>query len=439
MTKKIVATIITLLATLLVFAGCSKDNPTDTPTDNTTNNTSTESISFNAEELILAYCNGTWDGKFISDAEHCASIEDGILWIDCQSSGRIVDMGPYEDETFYNSVIGESQDGTWVHNDDANIVELWCKGFRKEVFPLHTECDYSTSVYPVEGGFAVHCGSSLTVVDHHGYGRTNLIFHDVIDVVETDGGIWFSTFTHQNYLITGFDDEAQELDTSYVRYPDVPGEIVHSNDIRLTQAFNLFYGEGWDGACRRLDSGEFMAVDYYGNIVVNNEIIGNVCLGDSVVDSDGPNIYLDVDRSYYLDGKQLVYFEHGPIEKKVDVPDGTPKFLRIEDLYEDDAFVSTIIAAQSGNTVYIVKDGTVKVISEDVVDASVAYDTLYYMVGDVVYSLDWLNPEATPEVYFEGAYAVSHHTDEAEGAIVPQKRANYDAYGYTNLYSPYGS
>ena len=148
-----------------------------------------------------------------------------------------------------------------------------------------------------------------------------------------------------------------------------------------------------------------------------------------------------MDRSYYLDGSQLVFFEHGPIDKKVNVPDGTAKFLRINDTYDDEGNLSSVsIAAQSGDTLYIVEnDGSVTVIAEGVVDASVAYDTLYYMVGNMVYALDWLNPEASPELYFDGAYAVSHHTDEAEGAIVPQERANYDAYGYTNLYSPYGS
>ena len=73
-----------------------------------------------------------------------------------------------------------------------------------------------------------------------------------------------------------------------------------------------------------------------------------------------------------------------------------------------------------------------------VIDAAIAYDTIYWMVGDTVYSLDWLDLNAEPEVFFKGAIGVSHYADEAEGALVPTDKANYEAYGRYDIFSPYG-
>ena len=90
------------------------------------------------------------------------------------------------------------------------------------------------------------------------------------------------------------------------------------------------------------------------------------------------------------------------------------------------------------NTLVIVKGDKLKVISENVSDVNVAYDTIYYMEGDKVYSLEWQEADAMPILFVEGAFAVSQRTDELEGAIVPSDKNNMEEYGESNLYSPYG-
>ena len=78
------------------------------------------------------------------------------------------------------------------------------------------------------------------------------------------------------------------------------------------------------------------------------------------------------------------------------------------------------------------------IVTSNVTDAWTAYDTVYWLVHDTVYKLDWWDEEAQPEVYYEGAYGVSHEADEAEGALVPLDKANMQAYGRSDIYSPYG-
>lgn len=75
-------------------------------------------------------------------------------------------------------------------------------------------------------------------------------------------------------------------------------------------------------------------------------------------------------------------------------------------------------------------------VSGGILDAWIAYNTIYWMVGDVVYSLDWWTEGAKPEVYYSGAVAVSHHCDEAEGALVPLEQANAAYYSRHDIYSP---
>ena len=430
--RQLLIIVMIIIAVLFTMTACGKNNEGE----KTGIESDVTEISFAARELALEYCNGTWDGTFFSTDEHCASIEDGVLWIDCSPTDTIPDMGPVED--YWAEVVRVTSDGTWTYDSKLGTIELWKHGLRYQKILTRAENPYYTYVYILDNCIVIHYGSSIDILDINGYEL--LSFDNIIDVYQNENEILCSTFEHDNFKITA-DGMVVALESKTVRFERVPGEIAPSNELLLSQAFNLFYGENWNGYCRRLDDGQFMAVDdYSGDIIVNNKIIGNVCLGDSVVDNYGPNIYLGVDRSYYLDGKQLVYFEHGPIEKKVDVPVGNSKFLWIFNDYDDEGnFTSSTIAAQSGDTLYIVEnDCTVRIVSEGVVDACVAYDTLYYMVEDVVYSLDWLNPESAPRVYFEGAYAVSHHTDETEGAIVPFEKSNYEGYGYSNLYSPYG-
>lgn len=91
-------------------------------------------------------------------------------------------------------------------------------------------------------------------------------------------------------------------------------------------------------------------------------------------------------------------------------------------------------------TMSIVRPGKVTKTINHVLDVWKAYDTVYWMVGDIVYSLNWWDEEVeSAEVYYEGAVGVSHCSDEAEGALVPLDKANLgEVYGRHDRYSPYG-
>lgn len=99
-------------------------------------------------------------------------------------------------------------------------------------------------------------------------------------------------------------------------------------------------------------------------------------------------------------------------------------------------------------TLIVSHDGKVDRMIHNVVDYKVAYDTLYFMDshdagknnrdGNLVWQLNWLDPEPKISVYCGNAYGVSPHTDEAEGALVSYSQANYSAYGRNDIYSPYG-
>ena len=86
----------------------------------------------------------------------------------------------------------------------------------------------------------------------------------------------------------------------------------------------------------------------------------------------------------------------------------------------------------------ITRKGKDPIIRDKVVDAWSAWGHSYWLIGDTAYCLDWENPKAQPEMYFEGANGISHCSDEAEGALVPLEKANYKAYGRDDIYSPYG-
>lgn len=90
-----------------------------------------------------------------------------------------------------------------------------------------------------------------------------------------------------------------------------------------------------------------------------------------------------------------------------------------------------------GYQMSVVRPGKSTMFINHVSDAWKAHDTIYWMVGDTVYSLNWWDEDESA-VYYEGAVGVSHCSDEAEGALVPLEEANYAAYGRKDIFSPYG-
>ena len=173
----------------------------------------------------------------------------------------------------------------------------------------------------------------------------------------------------------------------------------------------------------------FYLLDYDGSIIFNNNGIGNINT-TKYNWKDLSNSYVSKDMFILLDGESIQIFQKG-VTSTLDVPNGKSEILWVSD-------DNIIIAHVFGGPLYMVEENKVKFIATKADDARVAYDCLYYMVGDKVYSLEWENPKAEPEIFISGAYGLSPYSDEAEGAIVPEEKANYTAYGYSNIYSPYG-
>jgi len=102
--------------------------------------------------------------------------------------------------------------------------------------------------------------------------------------------------------------------------------------------------------------------------------------------------------------------------------------------------LSISLTLQEDNTYSIsIKGKGMRVESDGVQDAWTAYDTVYWLQDSNAYSYNWQTAGATPEIYFEGANAISHGSDESEGALVPLEKANYKAYGRSDIFSPYGN
>ena len=103
----------------------------------------------------------------------------------------------------------------------------------------------------------------------------------------------------------------------------------------------------------------------------------------------------------------------------------------------NDLSVRAAFAGGNEYSLFIRQGGSRNVTVEHVSDAWVAYDTVYWLVGDRAYKLEYKNLNAVTELYAENAYGISHHSDEAEGALVPQQLANASYYGRDDIISPY--
>lgn len=85
----------------------------------------------------------------------------------------------------------------------------------------------------------------------------------------------------------------------------------------------------------------------------------------------------------------------------------------------------------------IVLSGQPVFAADGVLDAWAAHDTLYWLVDHTVYRLNWWDESPEVEVYCAGAFGVSHHSDEAEGALVPMELANAEYYDRWDILSPF--
>lgn len=431
-----------VLSIIVIFslAACGKEDNTDSSLTEATSTTEatiedTEedlepeyeiNLEYEIDPLVSAYCNGKWDGEFISNGEHCASIdEDGYLWIDCWKSDTIPDMY----NTNYTDVIP-------YYSDDETL-ELWTEGICYARITLPFPRNYYTSVYTLPEVVVARYGSMIMLYNINDGSYIDGV-NNVIDFYYCQDELFYSTFDHRNYKIYG-DGSIEELETNYIRFPRENAEVINKDPILahpiLAQAYNLYYSTGWDGSTKIIGD-NFVAVDNdTGNIIVNNEIVGNVSLGtDFVASKERENLILGPEKSYWLNGTELVVYDHGVVSK-VNIPDGNGEFL----WKSEEWFVIQVYGEKSNTVLVVDPDRNIRIVTKKALDAHVAYETLYYMEDDtVVYSLVWDSADSVPEKFFEGAYAVAPFVDEARGAIVPNDYRNYSDYGYTNIYSPYG-
>lgn len=439
--KKMSALFLIILLTLTCLTACTREYE---PADSTTQPTmigdyvfsheseEEKTIDFDQFSLVDAYCNNKWDGSFIKD-EHCASIINGELWIDCLPAEMIPNMGIYED-SFWLSVVSSNDDGTWVHDRKLGTIELWKKGTRYEKIYTNFRDSFLTSVYVLDNCIICWNKTEINVFSFDGYNITNI--SKVIDCYQTDNNtVKYSTFSHENFEINGNGKETK-LDTNYVRFPRENVQLRNDMTNSLTLPFNNYWSENWESCTLYISNNNFYYINFYGYIYINNELVGNINLGvGNKVEKTGSNLLSNDNRSLYLDGEKLVIYEKGE-STNVDIPDGEGVILWSDTRY------GTILmiygTTPNNNTLLIVRNEEVDIISDKVSDAFVPYNTIYYMEDDNVYSLEWQNPEAESELFFEGAYAVSHRSDELEGAIVPDDKNNMKEYGEYNLYSPYG-
>lgn len=432
--KKFLAILLIVVFTMTCLTACSYSSENETSSSSTISESPTEqpiSNSFEAKELVGQYCNGSWDGSFISNNEHCASIIDGELWIDCKIVESIPDMGPYED-CFWAEVVGSNELGTWIYDKQLGTIELWKKGVRYQKIVTGFEKKFVTKIYFLDNCIVARNSSNISIYALDGYNITNI--RDVIDCYQTDGEVLYSNFEHKNFSIDGL-GTVEEIESNYVRFPRKNVQLKEDMSNLVTFPFNQYWEGNWKLAeFYPVTNTSFYFIDYYGDIYVNNKLTGNINVS-SIITEDGSNLLTKDDYALYLDGKELITYKKGEATH-VDIPDGNAKFV-----WDDNRYGTVILVYGSkadDNTLVIVKGDKLKVISENVSDVNVAYDTIYYMEGDKVYSLEWQEADAMPILFVEGAFAVSQRTDELEGAIVPSDKNNMEEYGESNLYSPYG-
>ena len=431
--KKLIALLLLFAACVLTACGTSTDS-SETSTSNTEPATSIETIQVEIEfdpiNLVAAYCDGTWDGAFVFNAEHCASIENGSLWLDCEEQEQIPDMGIHED-CFWLQVLSSDDEGTWVQDRDLGTVSLWKKGTRLK--ELRTNSTYYTSVYKLDSCLVVREGDFIQTWTLEGY-RSDSMSHIVDCYLNEDGEVFCSNYEHENFRINE-DGSFEKISSTYIRFPRTQSTLIYNeeNSELIEEISNRYIYTDWDGSIQVLDEGIFVAVDFYNNIIVNNKIVGNLSLPSNLEGAEGGNLHFSYNQAYWLDGEKLRFFSEGKETHNVDVPDGDAELLWIE---------KGLIVAQTyngeTNTLFIIRDNAYQIVSESCVDCNMAYDTLYYMEGNTVYTLNINDANASPETFFEGAYAVSPFSDEGEGALVHWEQANFECYGYNNIYSPYG-
>jgi len=423
-----------LVVVCLTLAGCAAST-TEAQTNTTSTTPTAETISLEPERLVRAYQDGAWDGEFFSESGHCASIESGRLWVDCEEELAIPDLFIGADYYFYRIITSDDR-GTWVLSRETCALELWLKGERKFSVELGDINPYYTELYALDKCIVTRYGRALQIYDLKG----NLLkeMNDVIDVYHLNGKVGVTTFEHANLLIEE-DGTILPQETSWVRIPRESAELTRAAEkSRLIEAGIEMSRQGHIDECLRVDGQHFVLVNTWGEIYVDNLLLGHVALGRGYLfRGKAANVYCS-ENIAWLTTEGLRVFRGG---KSTLHPLPSGEEGEIVGFSDDGDVVLRMYSREGdgGAPLYIVRGDTVDTISSKASDAYEAYGTLYFLEGDTVYYVSpWAERSVGPQLFVEGAYAVSHHADESEGAIVPSEKANWDGYGYPNTYSPWG-
>ena len=462
-------------------ASTADTKATDT-TDTTDQTIDFDFIMANIEQYKEDFKSGKWDGSPIFVGENVISIdtETAKIWINNDSISEPLYCSADENETYY--VLDQDDTYMYYYKDveseqemkyfilqvnkttgdtvSVEVPESYSAELALENVFVRGEYSLYRIDFTVENPEAIlieECISDFEVVDFYSSMELHYITGE-----RKEGGISIDKETREEKVI--------ELhDTTRARYSAEEGEITFYDNDAYRKARELYESEAWDGKfidLHKLDDAipenTFADVDYDGNIIINNKVEGRYYRAMQV--KSGCNVF----ESYY--GSEVIYFEEGfneelrfyfPGQKEdyrvhsygTTLPSGLRGYTRMIGFY----YESDLTDKVAGARVYLLTDGELwfldcnfisehvetKVVEFDnheIIDFNWAYDSLYYLLDNgEAYTIHYGDEDwdfETPERFGGDKifYALSHHTDEREGAL----SFNEGNYGDSHLYSPYG-
>ena len=477
--------------TTTTTAAATTEATTNTAIETTTEAASTEAEIISADQILADidqykadFISGNWDGSpiFIGGNVISVNAEEAEIWLnnDCIDEPLYCNAG--ENERFYfidqdeenvyyfKDVESETEDKYFIlqvnkQSGDTMVVEVPEETYSaKRIFEsIFVMGEYSlyridfTSDNPT-AVLLEECISDYEIRDYYSSVELHYITGE-----RNEAGISFNKETGKEEVI-------EPHETTKARYSADEGQLTFYDNELYSKARELYANEAWDGSfidLHTLDSeieeNTYASIDYNDNIVINNEIQGRYFRALQVEKA------CNVSETFF--GPELVWFEddfnqylrfYFPNQEEeyclhsygTDLPFEIRGYTRMLSFYYDSNLVP---GKTAGARVYLLTDGELWVLDcnfnteivntnvvespdHDIVDFNWAYDTLYYMLDNgEVYTIkygeddwDFSHPER-----FGGNrtfYALSHHTDESEGAL----SLNEGNYGDAHLYSPYG-
>ena len=476
--------------TTAVEAADTTAETTETAAEATTETTSTD-ITTDAEAILADIENykndfksGKWDGSPLFIGENVISVdtETAKIWLNNEPLEPLY-CDEADNESFY--LIDQDEDYVYYLKDLADETSKEAKYFVTRV----SKADGSTvsveipeetySAKLMFGNLFVKAKYALYRVDLKNEAPEAILLSEVVsdfEVVDyySSSELHYITGERIEYGLRidktdGSESEITPFETKRARYSSEKGNLTFFDNEIYAKARELYASKVWDGNFIDLHTVEssipeytFGSVNYHDNIIINNKEMGkyfraiqvepgcNICEAyyspGLVWFEDDFNDYLH----FYFPGQEEEYRVHS---YGTTLPNNLSGYTRMIAFYYD----SDLTTKTAGARVYILTDGelwfldcnflseqvetqVIRFDDHDVIDFNWAYDRLYYLLDNgeaytIQYGeVDWdfKNPKrfGNDRLF----YALSHHTDEGEGAL----SLNEGNYGDTHLYSPYG-